>query len=592
VKALKHLNKYFYKYRLRFISGIVIVVLSNLFSVLPAPIVRRAVDAVVEKTQEYMQYKHTPAEGAFLHNFTQLMLWYVGLIVLVALLRGAFLYLQRQILIGMSRYIEFDLKNELYEHYQRLPLEFYRKHNTGDLMARISEDVSQVRMYLGPALMYGLNLISLFLIIIPFMFSVNTKLTFYVLLPLPLLSISIYFVNSMIHKRSTEIQKGLSSLSTFVQEAFSGIRVIKSFGREKDSAERLAVESNNYRTKSLRLVKVDSFFFPLILLLTGLSTILIIFIGGNEVIKGEITYGVIAEFIMYINMLTWPFASLGWITSLVQRAAVSQTRINEFLRTGTSITSEDNISANIKGGVTFKHVSFSYPDSGIKALKDISFHVEAGEALAILGTTGSGKSSVANMISRLYDPLHGDVLIDNLNIKKYNIESIRSQIGYVPQDVFLFSDSIKNNIAFGTDQMDEGRIIQAAKDADLYDNICSFPQGFDTVLGERGITLSGGQKQRLTIARAIVKNPKILILDDSLSAVDTHTENTILNNLRGIMKGKTTFIITHRVSSAKLAEKIIVLKDGQIVQAGNHDTLLEEEGLYRKMYQKQMDESE
>jgi len=589
VKALSYLNKYFLNYKKRFLTGVFVVLLSNLFMVLPAPLVRNALDMVVDSATKYNTVGAEHLEGAILENFTTSLASFVGLIVLVALLRGLFLYLQRHILIGMSRYIEYDLKNEIYHHYQKLPLEFYRKNNTGDLMARISEDVSQVRMYLGPAIMYGLNLITLFMIVIPFMISVDLQLSLYVLIPLPLLSISIYYVNSMINKRSAEIQKALSRLSTFMQEAFSGIRVIKAYSRENEYNKKLVEESNNYRQMSLKLVKVDSFFFPLILLLTGLSNIIIVYFGGLEVINGRITFGVIAEFVIYINLLTWPVASLGWITSLVQRAEASQSRINEFLKTQTSIISGP-ISKEIKGQISFRNVSFRYPDTGIQAIRNISFEILPGESLAILGGTGSGKSTIANLVCRLYDPGEGHVMLDNTDLKEYNIQVLRSNIGYVPQDVFLFSDTISNNIAFGTPEATIEQITKAAAESDLLNNIKDFPQGFDTMLGERGITLSGGQKQRVSLARAMIKEPAILILDDSLSAVDTETEHNILTNMKRVMQNRTSIIISHRVSSAKLADKIIVLENGIIVQNGTHKELSQTEGIYQNLYKKQREE--
>lgn len=581
VKALKHLNKYFFIYKKRFLSGVFIVLLSNLFLVLPAPLVRNALDMVIEAV-------NSPDRDSTLFNRS--LAYYVGLILLAAILRGLFLYLQRHILIGMSRYIEYDLKNEIYAHYQDLPTEFYRRNNTGDLMARISEDVSQVRMYLGPAIMYGLNLISLFMIVIPFMLSVDVRLSLYVLIPLPLLSISIYYVNTLINRRSSEIQRALSQLSTFVQEAFSGIRVLKAFGKEKDSARRMYEESNNFRFKSLQLVRVDAFFFPLILLLTGLSNIIIIYFGGMGVIKGDITFGVIAEFVIYINLLTWPVASLGWITSLVQRAEASQERINEFLNTKNTIISSNNRENKIKGKIEFQNVSFTYPDSGVQALRNVSFIIEPGQTLAILGGTGSGKSTIANLICRMYDPTEGLILIDDIDIREYSLQALRSQMGYVPQDVFLFSDTIRNNIEFGASGLREEQIVRAASDADLLNNITDLPNGFETVLGERGISLSGGQKQRLSIARAIVKEPVIMLLDDSLSAVDTHTEHTILKNLERIMKNKSSVIISHRVSSSKLAQSVIVLDQGHIVQHGSHEELINHPGIYQELYRKQLQE--
>ncbi len=424
------------------------------------------------------------------------------------------------------------------------------------------------------------------------MFSINVKLTFYALLPLPILSLSIYFVNNIINQRSEAIQKKLSDLSTFVQEAFSGIRVLKSFARENDSLKNFETESIDYKEKSLKLTRVNAMFFPLIMALIGLSTILTIYVGGTEVIKGNITLGNIAEFVLYVNLLTWPVTSLGWVTSIVQSAAASQKRINEFLKVENDITSKENLVESVKGKLEFRNVSYHYQDSGITALKNMSFSVNEGESLAIIGTTGSGKSTIANIICRMFDATEGELLIDGMDIRKYKPSYIRSQIGYVPQDVFLFSDTISNNIAFGSDVLEFDKIKQAANDADLYNNIRHFPDGFNTILGERGITLSGGQKQRLSIARAIVREPKILILDDCLSAVDTKTENTILNSLKKIMKDRTTVIISHRVSSAKLADKIIVIDDGEIVEKGTNESLMALNGVYKELYEKQLQAEE
>nr|WP_305067233.1 ABC transporter ATP-binding protein [Mangrovivirga halotolerans] len=568
--------------------GLLFVIISNIFVIAPAPIVRHAIDYVTGTLKPYHLMEGTALQDNLLDQIFGHIAWFVILIILMAVGRGIFLFLVRQTIIVMSRYIEFDLKNEIYNHYQELPLGFYRKNNTGDLMARISEDVSRVRMYLGPAIMYGLNLVTLFLMVIPYMISINPKLTLYALIPLPILSISIYYVNNIINKRSEEIQRSLSGLSTFVQEAFSGIRVIKSFVREEDSAKNFTKESNNYKHKNLRLVFVNALFLPLIMGLIGLSVILTVYIGGNEVILGNITVGNIAEFIIYVNMLTWPVTSLGWITSIIQRAEASQGRINEFLNTKNEIISEKNIDKELKGKITFENVTFKYPDSGITALKDVSFEIDKGKSLAVIGTTGSGKSTLANLISRMYDANEGQVRIDDIPIRDIKVERLRSSLGYVPQDVFLFSDSIKNNIAFGTQNLTDEQIHQAAKDADVYYNIIDFPNQFETVLGERGITLSGGQKQRVSLARAIVRNPKILILDDSLSAVDTKTENAILNSLQEIMKGKTSVIISHRVSSAKLADHIIVLDEGEIVEKGTHEELMNNRGPYFELYEKQL----
>ena len=520
-------------------------------------------------------------------NFLKFVLVFGVLILVMALLRGFFLFLIRQTIIIMSRRIEYDMKNEIFEKYQNLSLSFYRKNSTGDLMARITEDVSRVRMYLGPAIMYGLNLLILFPLVISYMIMVNPELTLYSLLPLPVLSISIYFVNNLINERSEKIQRSLSNLSTFTQEAFSGIRVLKAFVRENDSVRDFSDASEEYKVKSIRLTRVNALFFPLIMALVGISTIITVYIGGLQVINGDIGYGVIAEFILYVNMLTWPVTSLGWVTSIVQRAAASQTRINEFLDEQNNIISTEDAKDEIHGTIEMKDLSFVYPDSGVKALDQVSFSIQSGQTLGIIGTTGSGKSTIANLLMRMYDPAKGQILIDGKPIESFDISHLRKNIGYVPQDVFLFSDTIGNNIAFGLDHTEKEIIEQAAKDADVYKNIVDFPKGFETMLGERGITLSGGQKQRVSIARAIAKEPKILILDDCLSAVDTKTENVILNALKKIMKNRTSVIISHRVSSAKLADQIIVLDDGKIIERGNHQSLMEQKGVYAELYEKQ-----
>jgi ATP-binding cassette, subfamily B, multidrug efflux pump len=591
MKELRYLNKYLLKYKWLLILGTIFVIISNVFKIIPGPLVRQSIDFVVNNIRSYQALNNLTVQQKFFGVFAFGILIYASLILLMALLHGLFLYFVRQTLIVMSRHIEYDLKNEVFAHYQSLPLSFYRRNNTGDLMNRISEDVSRVRMYLGPAIMYGLTLITLFLMLIPFMFTISPTLTWYALSPLPFLSISIFLVNNKMEKRSEEIQKSQSKLSTFVQEAFSGIRVLKSFNREHESIANFAEESNRYKRQSMKLTKVQSLFFPLIMGLVGVSTILTVYAGSVEVLNGNLTLGHIAEFIIYVNLLTWPVTSLGWTTSLVTRAEASQRRINEFLKTQTNIISEKELSKEIEGKIEFKNVSFVYPDTGIKALKDVSFKVNPGQSLAIIGTTGSGKSTISNLVSRLYDARDGEILIDDIPISHYNLTNLRSQIGYVPQDVFLFSDTIYNNIGFGIESPDKEKIYQAAKDADVYENIKAFPLGFETRIGERGITLSGGQKQRVSIARAIVREPKILMLDDALSAVDTKTENTILNSLKRIMKGRTTIIISHRVSSAKLAQKIIVLEDGQVTESGSHEELLKRGGTYRDLYEKQMQEN-
>jgi len=588
MRELKYLNKYLLKYKWHLILGTLFVIISNAFQIFPAVLVRHAIDLVIDNIQIYKSFGESSVQQRFFRVFAFGILIYATLILVMALLRGVFLYFVRQTLIVMSRLIEYDLKNEIFRHYQALPLSFYRRNNTGDLMNRISEDVSRVRMYLGPAIMYGLTLITLFMMLIPFMFRINAELTWYALSPLPLLSVSIFFVNNIIEKRAEEIQKHQSRLSTFVQEAFSGIRVLKSFNREHESFSKFELENNAYRKHSLKLTRAQALFFPVIMGLVGISTILTVYAGSGLVINGTLTFGNIAEFIIYVNLLTWPVTSLGWTISLVQRAEASQKRINEFLNTKTNVISEKELVQEIKGKIEFTNVGFTYPDTGIKALRDVSFVINPGESLAIIGTTGSGKSTVASLVSRLYDARQGEIRVDDVPIAHYDLHSLRSQIGYVPQDVFLFSDSILNNIAFGIKHPSEEKVIQSAKDADVYTNIMEFPQGFNTRVGERGITLSGGQKQRVSIARAIVREPKILMLDDALSAVDTKTENNILNSMKRIMQGRTTIIISHRVSSAKLANKIIVLTDGTIAEEGTHESLLERNGIYKELYEKQI----
>jgi ATP-binding cassette subfamily B protein len=588
MKELAYLNKYLIKYKWKLIWGTVFVVISTGLKILPTIYVRKSIDLVIKNVREYQLLDKSVVQQDFFNDFSQNILFYAILMLLMALLSGVFLYFVRQTLIVMSRLIEFDLKNEIFLHYQSLPLSFYRRNSTGDLMNRISEDVGRVRMYLGPSIMYGLQLITLFTMLVPLMFYISPKLTFFSLLPLPFLSIAVFYVNNIIEHRSDEIQKSQSRLSTFVQEAFSGIRVLKSFTRENESVAGFTKESNQYKHQSIKLTKVEALFFPLIMALIGVSTVLTVYVCSVEVLNGRLTIGNMAEFIIYVNLLTWPVTFLGWTSSQVKRAEASQKRINEFLKEKTNIVSEKNLAREIEGRVEFQNVGFTYPDTGIKALKNISFTIEPGESLGIIGTTGSGKSTISNLVSRLYDATSGEVVIDGVPIKDYELVNLRKQMGTVPQDVFLFSDTIFNNIGFGLDEMNESMIVQAAKDADVYENVQAFPQGFGTRIGERGITLSGGQKQRVSIARAIARKPKILILDDALSAVDTKTENNILNSLKKIMQGRTTIIISHRVSSAKLANKIIVLDDGAIVEHGTHESLLAQNGMYKELFEKQM----
>ncbi len=583
MKSLKHINKYFLKYRWRLILGVIFVSISNIFAVYSVTFVRDAID--------YIQQIPTTDSSA---NHYQQLINYGLLIIGLALVSGFFLFLTRQTIIVMSRLIEYDLKNEIYEHYQKLDTAFYKRNNTGDLMNRISEDVSRVRMYIGPAIMYIVNTAITFALTISVMIHVDIKLTLYVLLPLPLLAISIYYVSNTINKKSTKVQEQLSNITTQAQEAFSGIRVLKAYGREKQSLKEFEKQSNEYQKRTMGLVKTESLFQPFMILLIGMSTIFTIYIGGLQVINGKISYGNIAEFIVYVNRLTWPIASLGWVTSLIQRAAASQTRINEFLQTQPEIENPTTQIEKIKGTIEFKNVNFVYPDSGIEALKNVSFKIEQGKSLAIIGRTGSGKSTIANLLLRLYDINNGEILIDNKIISSLNLENLREKIGYVPQEVFLFSDSISNNISFGLSKNESSKTIieKAAKDAVIYSNIKDFPSGFETIVGERGITLSGGQKQRISIARAIIKQPQILIFDDCLSAVDTETEEEILNNLKPLMKDKTTIIISHRVSSVKNADNIIVLENGEIIEQGTHQELLEKQTAYFNIYKMQLLEEE
>ncbi len=592
MKHLAYLNKFLLKYRWRLIPGILFVVISNIFSVLLAPVVRMAFDIVADNISIYELFNGFNRQAIIYKIFGSGLLLF-GLVVLgLSLVRGLFLFFMRQTIILMSRHIEYDLKNEIYAHYQVLSLAFYRRHNTGDLMNRVTEDVSRVRMYLGPGIMYSLNTIILFVMVIYLMLTVNTRLAILSILPLPILVLIIFYINNVINFRSEKIQERLSILSSFVQENFSGIRVIKSYVREKYVRKNFAAESEHYKEHSMALVKVQALFYPTMLLLVGISNVIIIYVGGVEVMKGNISAGNVAEFIVYLNMLTFPVMSLGWVTSLIQRASASQKRINEFLHEQPEIISPKVPKENISGKITFDNVSFIYPDTGIQALKSVSFTIYPGEMVAIIGRTGSGKSTIANLLMRMYDTTGGEVLIDGKPLPGYNLEGYRSQIGFVPQEVFLFSDTIANNIAFSADVLDMPVVEQAAKDAAVYKNIMELEKGFETLIGERGVTLSGGQKQRVSIARAIVKHPQVLVFDDCLSAVDTRTEEEILNNLGNVMKGKTSIIIAHRISTIKNADKILVMDSGQIIEQGNHEYLMQQKGTYFELYEKQLLEEE
>lgn len=514
---------------------------------------------------------------------------YILYIVAAAMATGLFTFLMRQTLINVSRYVEFDLKNEIYNQYQQLSIGFYKQNRTGDLMNRISEDVSKVRMYIGPAVMYTINTLTLFIVALVYMYNQSPALTLYTILPLPFLSISIYFLSKLIHKQSTIVQAQLSSLSSSTQEFFSGIWITKAYALESQTAQKFSVLANTQRKKRLGLSRIQAFFHPLMLLLIGISNIIVIYIGGQQYMNGQIeNLGTIAEFIIYVNMLTWPVASIGWVTSLVQEAEASQKRINEFLKQTPSIVNMVDSETTIQGSIAFEDVHFTYEDTNIEALKGISFEVEKGKTLAIIGNTGSGKSTILELIGRLYEIQKGRIKIDGKAIKNINLNSLRASIGFVPQDPFLFSDSLKNNIKFGKSNASNKEVIEAAKKAVVHDNILNFKKGYDTVLGERGITLSGGQKQRVSIARAFIKTPQILLLDDCLSAVDTETEEQILNNIELITKNKTTIIVSHRISSAKNADMIVVLEAGKITQKGTHETLISVEGYYKELYQSQL----
>ncbi len=584
MKELSYLNKYLLKYKYYYIIGGLFIFISTAFAIVPATLIRETFNLIENGYKEYSLGNNILKE-----EILEDVLLYSSAIIFAAIVRGVFMYMMRQTMIVASRKIEYDLKNEIFYHYQTLPLKFYKKNNTGDLMNRISEDVSKVRMYLGPALMYGMNVTILMLMVIPFMFYINSNLAFYSIMPLPLLVVSIYLVQNIINKRSEQIQESLSDLSTYVQETFSGIRIIKSFVREINFERVFTIKSKEYKNKSIGLQFVLALFFPVIMTLIGISIIITVYVGALEVFEGNLSIGNIAEFLIYVYLLTWPVTALGWITSIIQRASASQKRINEFLEEKSDIILSDNKKINLKGKIEFKNVFYKYSDTKIEAMNNVSFIINPGESLGIIGSTGSGKSTIANSILRLFDTDKGKILIDNNDIKKLDIVHFRKQIGYVPQDVFLFSDTIENNILFGTENKSFDLVREAAKNADLMRNINSFPEKFKTKIGERGITLSGGQKQRVSIARAIIKEPKILILDDCLSAVDTKTENVILENIKKIMINRTSIIVSHRISSVKLAKKIIVIDSGKIIEQGNHKSLLEKKGMYFELYKQQLE---
>lgn len=583
MKELKKLNKLFVKYKWQLLGGFLVTIIARVLSIfLP-----KYIGKIINLLNDWGNGKIT--DESFLND--QLLL-YIGIILGTTLLSAGLTFVMRQLIIVVSRHLEYDLKNIIYNQYQRLSLGFYKQNRTGDLMNRISEDVSKVRMYMGPALMYSVNMITLFAVVIPAMIYTAPTLAIYTIIPLPFLSVAIYLVSREIQKRSKLVQEQLSSLNTIAQESFSGISVIKAYNLSQQMNEQFTVVANDSKEKNIDLARIQALFFPLMVLLIGLSNILVLYIGGKQAAEGIIEVGVIPEFLIYVNMLTWPVAVVGWVTNMVQQAAASQKRINEFLDINPAIQNLVETDTPVTGNITFNNVNFVYEDTNIQALKDVSFSVEAGKTLAILGKTGSGKSTILELIGRLYDVTDGTIVIDNHPIKELNLDILRQAIGYVPQDAFLFSDTIGNNIAFGKKDASEEEIIEAAKNAVVHKNIIDFTNDYDTVLGERGITLSGGQKQRVSIARAIIKKPQILLFDDCLSAVDTETEEKILNNLKKVTKDTTTIIVSHRVSSAKNADQIIVLDEGRVVENGNHESLIKNNGYYAELYTNQMMEDD
>jgi ATP-binding cassette, subfamily B, multidrug efflux pump len=579
LKALKYLNKYFKKYRYRLALGITFSIIAQVFALVTPRLIGQSLK-VVEQYQKGQINDLADVKHQLLIN--------IVIIIGAIIAAGIFTFGMRQMIIVMSRYIEFDLKNEIYEQYQRLSLNFYKKNKTGDLMNRISEDVSKVRMYFGPAIMYSINMLTLFIVVISNMVRIDLQLTLYTLIPLPFLSAAIYILSSVINKRSTIVQQYLSKLTAYAQETFSGINVIKAYGIESKNYDEFDDLANISKEKNISLFKAQALFFPLMILLIGMSNVFVIYFGGMQYISGKIeSLSIIAEFIIYINMLTWPVAVVGWVSSMVQQAEASQKRINEFLEVKPEIENNQLNPNKINGTIAFKNVSFTYDDTNITALKNVSFKIEAGKTLAILGKTGSGKSTVINLMARLYDIDKGEILIDGIPIKEINLKSLRESIGFVPQDSFLFSDTIANNIRFGDEEATSDSIINAAKQANIHQNIADFKNNYQTLVGERGVTLSGGQKQRVSIARALIKDSNILILDDCLSAVDTETEEKILSNLNKLIHHKTAIIVSHRASSVKNADTIIVLDEGRVIQTGTHLELVNIPGYYQDLYNHQ-----
>ncbi|MEE9438609.1 MAG: ABC transporter ATP-binding protein [Saprospiraceae bacterium] len=587
MKNLLYLNKYFIKYRVRFLLGILFVGLSNYFGVLIPQQIRKALDFVQGSIVKYESADSVLKE--VLHGeLGNALMTFAGIVIGFSLLKGILMYWMRQTIIVMSRLIEYDLRKEIFEHLEKMDLAYYKRNKTGDFMSRISEDVSKVRMYLGPAILYGINIVTLFTMTIYAMFSVNATLTWFTLIPLPILSITIFYVSSKIHDRSSLIQQQLSTLTSNAQEVYSGMSVIKSYVKENQFAHFFKAESEDFKSKSMDLAKINALFFPVMIVLISASTLIVIYVGGLEVSKGNITPGNIAEFIVYVNMLTWPVTSIGWIASIIQQAEASQLRINKLLNEVSELDKTGVVDGNLDVDIAFKNVSFVYPDTGIEALKNVSFTLKKGEKMAIIGRTASGKSTIADLFLRMYDVTEGSITYGGVDIKKIKIDNLRQKIGYVPQDVFLFSDSVSNNIAFGNKNVTQKTIENYASYAAIHNEIENLPEGYQTTMGERGVTLSGGQKQRISIARAFIKNPDIVILDDCLSAVDTDTEHKIMNYLNDVLKDKTAIIITHRITNLISLDKILVLENGEILEMGTHEELIEQNGYYKDLLDQQL----
>ena len=580
---LKHLNKYFFKYKVKIIIGILITIIARIFALIAPNLIGNSITLI----ENYLSTSSLNIE-----TIKSKLLINILFIIGSAVIAGIFTFIMRQMLINVSRFIEFDLKNEIYKKYQSLSFDFYKNNRTGDLMNRISEDVSKVRMYVGPAIMYTITTASLFIIVVTYMLNVAPKLTLYTLLPLPVLSVIIYKISKIINRKSKVVQEFLSKLTTYTQESFSGVKIIKTYVVQKYINKELRSLAAISKEKNMSLVKVQAWFFPLMMLLIGISNILVVYIGGLQYMNNEIELGVLAEFIIYVNMLTWPVATVGWVTSIVQQAEASQKRINEFLETKPSIINPSTKKIDIKGEIKFDKVSLNFKETNIKALNKVSFKINKGESIALMGDVGSGKSTLLELICRIYDPTIGKIFLDGNDIKKINLNELRTNIGYVPQSTFLFSDSIINNIKFGKLDASLDEVKKSVKIACLTKDIELFKEKYNTLLGERGVNLSGGQKQRLAIARAIIKKPEILILDDSLSAVDTETEEKILSSLNDITKKMTVIIATHRVSSAKTCDKILVLKNGSVLEFGSHKDLINKNGYYSTSYRKQSSEKE